>query len=516
MEEYLRRFFKEHGKNILVGLSIGVLTYFMMMSLNLVNDLDGLWHLSNFIAGDWEISLGRGLQRYADRARFGIVSDPFNSILTLLLLSTANAVLLKRFPVGGWLRRIVLLMLLTANPVVCESLSYSYMSVNFGSAYLFSVLSFAVIREFKSWKQILTRGSISGLFLGISMAFYQAYLCVASILIVITLLRILCDETDLKKAFRYALSGGYSFLCGGVIYYAITQALLFRAGISLASYRGAASITPLLMVQQLPHSVKNCYLDFFAHYWEKKAFSDLEFIDVVLLGLSAFYLAAVLIRFIELFKRNKGSAFLFIVLVLLLPAACCSVLLVAAGNRTSGLMSMGLVLCPVLLGAIVPDKGRLGFYMKRLQFLLLAAFAWFQLSATVNDQLALKEGKTATVTLTENILYQLSEKGYLDPSQPVALVGRPADNDLFAQNAAYQMANGYAKFGCWSTDARNNRVSWAGVVYNFLGIELNLCNDSDYRELVSLEQVADMPEYPAKGSICMIQDIVVVKVSDVY
>ena len=154
--------------------------------------------------------------------------------------------------------------------------------------------------------------------------------------------------------------------------------------------------------------------------------------------------------------------------------------------------------------------------MKRLNILLLAAFSWFQLSTVVNDQLALKEGKAATITLTENIIYQLSEEGYLNTSRPIALVGRPANNDFFAQSTAYQMANEYAKFGCWSTNARNNRVSWTGVIYNYLGINLNLCGDSEYQELVSLEQIADMPEFPLEGSICVIRDVVVVKVSDVY
>lgn len=52
LEEKIVIFFKTYGKYILSGFGIGVLTYFMMMSLNLVNDLDGIWHLSNFIAGD--------------------------------------------------------------------------------------------------------------------------------------------------------------------------------------------------------------------------------------------------------------------------------------------------------------------------------------------------------------------------------------------------------------------------------------------------------------------------------
>lgn len=516
MEKKLKIFFVEYGKYILEGLLVSILAYFMMMSLNLVNNLDGIWHLSNFIAGDWEISLGRGLQRYADRARFGIVSDPFNTTLTLLLISTANTIILKKLLIDGCLYKRFFLILLSVNPVICESLSYSYMSVNFGLAYLFSILSFESLNKIRGRKQILTGGGIAGLFLGISMAFYQAYICVTGLLIVIAVLKLLCDKKGLEKVCLYIISAFYTFLCGGTIYYIITKALLFRAGISLSSYRGAANITPMLIITQLPQSIKLCYSEFFTYYWVKKAFSNLEFISVILLGIFAFYLSAIIIQFIKLTKHNLAAAVLFAVMIFLLPVACCFVLLIAVGNRMTGLMSMGLVMCPVLLGVIIPEKGRLGYCMKRLNILLLAAFSWFQLSTVVNDQLALKEGKAATITLTENIIYQLSEEGYLNMPCPIALVGRPANNDLFAQSTAYQMANEYAKFGCWSTNARNNRVSWAGVINNYLGINLNLCGDSEYQELVSLEQIADMPEFPLEGSICIIRDIVVVKVSDVY
>lgn len=134
----------------------------------------------------------------------------------------------------------------------------------------------------------------------------------------------------------------------------------------------------------------------------------------------------------------------------------------------------------------------------------------------INDQLALKEGKTAVITLTENIVSGLYSGGYLDEYHTVAFVGRPGNNDRFAKSAAYQMANDYARFGCWSTAPRNNRVSWEGVISNFLGVNLSLCGDPEYQELIALEQVADMPEFPLEGSICVINDIVVVKVSELY
>ncbi|MCM1187703.1 MAG: glucosyltransferase domain-containing protein [bacterium] len=215
MEKQVSVFFKKNGKFMLSGFFIGILAYFMMMALNLVNDIDGIWHLSNFIAGDWEISLGRGLQRYADRARFGIVSDSFNTMLTLFLVSVANTMIISRlFPEGGFCKSLILTVL-TVNPVVCCSLTYSYMSVNFGLAYFFSTLAFYGIKTAKSRKKILPEGAICGLYLGISMAFYQAYICVTVTLMLVFVLKSLCERKELKEVLRYTISG-IIIVAGGV------------------------------------------------------------------------------------------------------------------------------------------------------------------------------------------------------------------------------------------------------------------------------------------------------------
>ncbi|MCR5716186.1 MAG: hypothetical protein K6G23_05025, partial [Lachnospiraceae bacterium] len=117
----------------------GVIAYFSLMSNDLVNHLDGIWHPSNFIAGDWEISLGRGLQRYADRARFGLVSSAWNSVLVFLLLGIADYVVIDKFQLKHTVYAYLLIFATIANPVVCEAITYSYMSVNFALAYFFAV-----------------------------------------------------------------------------------------------------------------------------------------------------------------------------------------------------------------------------------------------------------------------------------------------------------------------------------------------------------------------------------------
>lgn len=516
-EQKIFSFFKCYGKYILGNIGVGVLAYFMMMSLNLVNDLDGVWHLSNFIAGDWEISLGRGLQRYADRARFGIVSDAFNSLITISLMAVANAVILMRFHFDNALEKGLALIILTANPIVCNALSYSYMSVNFGLAYFFSVAAFACIGSGQENRKKALMGMLAAAgFFGVSMAFYQAYIGVTCVLAVICMLKMLLEGREIKRILHYMCLCAGMCVLGGMFYLLITNALLYRAGIQLASYKGAANISLPLIIKALPESLKQCYLQFVNYYFQEKAFARLEFVNLVLAGLCVVYLAAAVIQVIKLFKRQVLSAILFLARLILLPVAGCVVLLIAVGNSMTGLMSMGMMMSIVMLGVIVPHNGKAGFWLKRAHLLVLALFMWFQLSAVINDQLALKEGKTATISLADNMIAELYREGYLEEYQQVAFVGRPGDNDRFAQSTAYQMANGYAKFGCWSTGARNNRVSWNGVIFNFLGVNLNFCGDQEYQEIIGRKQVADMPSFPSAGSVCVIDDIIVIKVSEVY
>lgn len=518
IESSIFDFFRIYSKYIISELLIGLLIYFMLMSSNLVNHVDGLWHPSNFIAGDWEISLGRGLQRYADRARFGIVTESFNTILTLSLIAVANALILSTFGEKSIFFKWIMLIILVANPVVCNSLTYSYMSVNFGLAYFFSVAAFTctIQKTRNKKKNILSVIFIGGFLIGISLAFYQAYIGVTCVLILLFAIKMILEENSKSDIFKYLGISACVVVLGGLIYLIITKALLFRAGIEMATYKGASNSSLLVMLKNLPVSIEQCYLQFINYFLKTKALSDLEFINIVLVGLFAIYIVAIIVQFIKLCRNSFMHALVFLLLVALIPVASCFVLLLAVGNILTPLMSMGLVVGIVMMGVVIPTYDKIGFWMKRSYLLILIMFAWFQLSAVTNDQLALKEGKTATITLAENIISQLYEKDYLTDNRAVAFVGRPGNNHTFSQSLAYRTANEYAKFGLWSTESRNNRVSWQGLISNFLGVNLNYCGDSEYQEIIASEQVDVMPEFPQEGSICVIGDVVVVKVSEVY
>ena len=140
--------------------------------------------------------------------------------------------------------------------------------------------------------------------MAISMAFYQAYLCLTCVLMIMYMIKMLLEKQNTKKVFRYVGLCASVIILGGTLYLLITKALLHRADIQMASYKGASNSNLLSMVKYLPQSLKQCYLQFGNYFFIGKASSNLEFIDVVLIGLLVIYLSAAVIQFIKLFKHN--------------------------------------------------------------------------------------------------------------------------------------------------------------------------------------------------------------------
>lgn len=140
-EKRITIWIETHVKFILISLILEVFIYFMMLSENLMNSNDALLHTSNYDAGKWEISLGRGMLHYLDKARDGIVSVPLNSILTLCIISIIGVLILELFSIENKLLKLLIPLILSANPVMCAILAYTYTSVNYGMAFLFAVLA---------------------------------------------------------------------------------------------------------------------------------------------------------------------------------------------------------------------------------------------------------------------------------------------------------------------------------------------------------------------------------------
>lgn len=501
-------------KYLIFAVAAGCIVYLSLMSNDLVNHVDGIWHPSHFIAGDWEISLGRGLQRYADRARFGLVTSSWNSVLYIVLVGFADCMLIERFRLKDTFFSYLFVFITVANPVVCESLTYSYMSLNFALAYFFSVLAFFFMSGRGKTKNEIIKDLVPAIIaFALSMAFYQAYICVFAVLSVFWIIAFIDEESDIKPIGTEIVKVLITFVLGGALYMLITKLLLFRAGVEMASYRGADDISLIGIIANLPAGIIQAVKETATYiYINKLQTAGLEFSVIVVICLSIACAIVAVMEFIDCFKRKKAAAFLFIVMIILLPIAASVICLIAVGSGISGLMAMGILISIPMFYTIAGKKN----WTKIMLNACLILFAWYLVSAIETDQIALKEGITATKTIANNAYKEACSEYTEEEYDSIAFVGRTAENPLFYISPVYDMANGYAQFGRWSTGSRNNRVTWIGVMNMLCGSEIDFCDEEAYRNIVEGDEIKNMPVYPQKGYIKLIDDVLVIKISDCY
>ena len=97
-----------------------------------------------------------------------------------------------------------------------------------------------------------------------------------------------------------------------------------------------------------------------------------------------------------------------------------------------------MIVCIILLIVLIPEKGNFSFFAKRGYCLLLLAFLWVNILSVTNEQLALKEGKTASVGLAESVLGELVTGRYLDEDYTVALIGMGGGKSVICQKRSVE------------------------------------------------------------------------------
>lgn len=515
IENCIMDWIKSHIKYILVSSMFGIMIYFMMISENLVNSYDGIWNTSHYIAESWETSLGRGLLHYIDKARAGIVAVPLNTILTLLIISVASALIIDVYATGSRILGMLASFLLVANLVVCDTLSYCFTSIGYGMAFLFSVLSARCICG-----RCRIAGILSGaVFLALSLNCYQAYFGVTCLLVLLEAIRKFISCDDVKRIVEFLIKSILTIMIGGIFYGILSNVLLKKYGIELASYRNASEVSVGRIIALLPESIPLCYKEFYGFFVKGRMGTTVFDNKAIILigGIGGVIFVCFIRHFLVIWHKNKAYALCLLACICLVPVACNAVILLVGSGGMSPLMCMGMVAGMALLFAIVlPTDGKGVWLLKRIGTILMLLLLWVNILTVEKDQLALKEGKTATIQLTDFVIESLVADGYLEDDAIIAFVGKPCENSMFVKGKAWKSANWYARFGDWWTGGLNNRRSWSGVLTEYCGIQLNLCSPEKYEEMCQRDAFSKMATFPEEGSIREIDGVVVVKISEAY
>ena len=203
-----------------------------------------------------------------------------------------------------------------------------------------------------------------------------------------------------------------------------------------------------------------------------------------------------------------------------MPAACSIAFILAASSSMTIQQSAPLALVVPLTIALTFANAAMPAINRKdiVKWLSVAAsliILWGNAYATSRDEEAMRKGTNAAASIAESITHTLiEEKLYQNPDYTFFIYGSPAKNIMFFKDGLYENANYHAKFGNFTWGTVNNLRSWKGIFHNLLGVNLPTCTNELADQIAASDELKSMPAYPLEGSIIVMGDVVVIKVSE--
>ena len=510
-------------KYFCVMLGFAVVVYFPLMSQKLTNTFDGLWMDTYYIAGGWELSIGRWLWPLADALRFGVQTDPINSLLTLSLVTLSFILVRRLFTTKDSFLTYLLGMAFISSASVSIQLSYRYMSPIFGLSLFLSVAAAYCVIRTENKVRAVVQGTVC---LTLSLGLYQANLGSFCLILLVYFLMLLFQKPDRSLIHGHIAKSLCSAAAGVVLYYLTLKIVLLITGFQMSEYNGAASVSPLYVLKRLPTGVARAYqifgIYFFRNQYRNNILQAMGFFALIVL-LVGFGL---LKRFWRVVRSRDPEYILLSAAALAVLPAICNVTLLITSEATwhlqmAGALDLFIPLCILLLDVTrkeQPQNEKLRMAAIGGAVLLAGLIVYGNVYMRAVDQEAMYEGRKSLKSMTDRIADDLIDFGYFDGEErlPVVFVGRPSSNPTFLMREYYLYANTYAQIGRFWGGSGVARQVWKSVFQNITPVNLTYGRVERYLEVYAESETEQMPTYPQEGYIRQIGDTVVVKISDDY
>ncbi len=523
-------------KSVFVKMIFCVVIYGTLMNEFLFNRQDGIWHGTFVESGDWELSLGRWVIRYLDALHWGVHIHPLISIITLIFFCFGTVFLVNIFDIEiGSFADYCISLLFLGNVIVCVSLTYLYTSTIYGISFFLSV--FCVFSFVKGEEYAVSCGSmknrktaaaliVASCSLALMLSLYQAYLGCICLVSLAHLIYLINDRNNRNKRVQYLFLGVGTAVVGFILYEIFLQIELKRYGVGMSSYSGASSFSLSNIILNLPKSIIRAYRDFVIYFAGEGTRWNLLPGKLLICFIVLLIVTYVAVSFI----KNKSLMLLAgnCILFCFLPMAVniTEVLIPESSNQEQQTAPYALVF-PTIYALLINGIKSVTQHTKdiakpipipqTISKYLVSGVAivviWGSIWQTQVDQEAIRQGTLAARSLCGNIMSELIEQGSYAADREYAIIGTPINNPMVYYNDIYENSNPYARIIGEYWNGSLDSATWRGIFRNAYGVELNMCDNDVYTNLLDNDRVMNMPLFPAAGSIEEIDGIWVIKVS---
>ena len=133
--------------------------------------------------------------------------------------------------------------------------------------------------------------------------------------------------------------------------------------------------------------------------------------------------------------------------------------------------------------------------------------------------IAIKSMQNQAEATALRIVTQIEQLDEYTPEMPILISGGLENNEYFSRNnTSIETKKIYDRTWGFISDSPTiwwgNLDSWRKIFYEYIGVNLNLVSEWECTEIFETEEYKSMNYYPEEGSIKIIKDTVVVKLSD--
>ncbi len=468
---------------------------------------------ATYTSGRWML----GFLGYLDSGFFmgGHYSLPATNGLLAILFGCACLILITDLlEISQPVLLISLSGLFITTPVITAMLGFMFTAPYYMGAMFGATLSMYLIIRFRKWYVFV----ISGIILICSVGIYQA--CIPMTLSV-GLIYLIHTVLHKKSSAKQTLVSGLSVLLLSVAsllcYLSINQLVLKALGLTMNSYKGMDDMGNLSLNKLLPR-IPSAYRAFFhptpgleSYLYPMGAIRFYKLL-LVLTGILLIVIGA------DLIKEKLYAAFLqFLFLSALVPLATTFIYVMAGADSVNTLTLYSQTLWFAYVAVLVKymvkqDVLRLSFRNALkyatvfVLFILVIIYCRYDNVCYLKAELA----KNEAITYLGNMVHEIQDTEGYSPELPVALIRSntlqdPSLTDLdryaFSEICTppyFFTAEDYVNAYNVEYYLRN----WCGFAPTYLS--------EDSEEVQTLSQIKNMPHYPEKGSIQVLNDIVIV------
>lgn len=442
----------------------------------------------------------------------------FNGIFALLFLALSAGMVVSVFQVRNKLTAGLIGGLMTVFPAVVSMYFFMFLALYYAIGIFFSV--FAAWLTVKYPKNIIANIA-AVVMIACSLGVYQAYFPdTVCILLIVVILKAAFGGVKEKKEWKEFFLMIARFLvvmaAGVAVYFLINKAVLAVTHIQLTSYQGGDTMGKIT-IAQLISALKSCYTSFF----------DLGFSDVMgisynrtvrrLIKVVWILFAAGIGAYLVLKKKEYLNKVIVLCGIVVFPVAMFLIYVMAPNSYCYTLMAYSVVFffvffllwldaCFRNLKLHAPVKSITNWVSALLTTALVIVFVWY----ANGNYMALEYTKYHDFSYVQTLVTKIRSVEDYSQDKPVIVVGTQINDSTNGMGSL--IGDTFTVGGKADTNLGYNSLLY--LMSDYLGFSPYYGTYEEIQNWMQREVVREMPSYPADGSIQVIDDTIIVKLSD--